>query len=76
MNNSKVWRWTVVFGLAAVALGLAQFPLHSTGSPPSVYEGVPFANTCSPSRTSSSRGSCWTWVSMLPSWCSGQALAS
>jgi hypothetical protein len=42
MNNSNVWRWTGVFGLAAVALGLAQYPLYSAGSPPSVYGGAAF----------------------------------
>jgi hypothetical protein len=42
MNNSNVWRWTGVFGLAVVALGLAQFPLYSTGTPPSVYDGAAF----------------------------------
>ncbi len=42
MNNSNVWRWTGVFGLAAVVLGLAQFPLYSAGIAPSVYDGAAF----------------------------------
>ena len=42
MNNSKVFRLTGVFGLAVVALGLAQFPLYMTGNPPSVYDGAAY----------------------------------
>ena len=42
MNDSKLVRWTGVFGLLCVLLWLSQFPLYMLGSPPSVYDGAAF----------------------------------
>ena len=42
MNDLVIRRWTGAFGLATVALWLAQFPLYMAGPPPSVYDGAAY----------------------------------
>lgn len=39
MSDFAIRRWTGAFGLATVALWLAQFPLYMAGPAPSVYDG-------------------------------------